>query len=961
MKNKQMMHNRGLFFLIMLIVAGILGLVYLAITGNGDQVFTDIVIGDAIAAMGNKSAEMRLVFTLAIGGVIAYAIHEYFLLRKDASINSKYDNQKISPQFEMLSLLAVVLIGPGIVYAKINSAILGSLIVVVIYFLFAREYVLHGVVFYYLAIYAVIAGFRIYVMLGGLKDITLSPIIWGATIVSLLILCMKDREKVLRHGILSLQMVIPFLLLLYISSRYEFEGKIITLHVPYRAQTLIWGLILMFAIEAGILIKRNWTHTEIPDKLISYGACISMMAYNRFNGDGAIMTIDMHHHFENVLGYSQVFEQKQRLFMEYVPVSGLYSLVEGAVFKLFGHGQMSNYYLSNNLFYLFVIILVIILLRAQAKASVVFLFAILFTVLDYNRVALILPTMLLLIMPRLVKNRNLWLKCWMLTSLVHGLYYPLLGAAVCVGFLPLGIFQIVTYAKSGELKRDSSSFTFWLWWLACLLPVMLAVPCLWGTYRHVRAMSGQSILADGIARFGQAAAGDFFPYLNNSSVRTILYLLFSFLLPVGLVWLSCAVVCKTAGLKLKKRKLCIQNMETACLGMSVLIMPLIAYTFTFVRMDAGRLYARNAGVLYAGAVILVVVACRYIKTDSFRLGIILAALLIPCAVNQLGVNEVGNHLNAYQEVPEGYIYVTMEDTGMERVGEGYISPDLLAQIIRYRDEYAQMDQDSSYLGTMPLYGFYYLMGVNGDSLLETTPIKGFEAVQETIDIARKNKTRIGSKMGWYENYYFYHWLLDSGEYYWSSELGLWIPNEGTYTIDEIHEKSKWAGMSPSDYNVGCSAGIMGNSMDSLQGVFAEVPVEYSMCQEGESCIIQLQDILNGEDADFIYLEFDGMEQEFEYTSAYSNEEVTGKLLRYFMRRKYNPGKQVEIRWLDDDMESHSMTCEMEKGKLLIPIGAGLRWLYHDHTMIQLSVTQGDTEVQIPEITQMKFLKLREVQ
>ena len=62
------------------------------------------------------------------------------------------------------------------------------------------------------------------------------------------------------------------------------------------------------------------------------------MACNRFSGNGAIISTDLHHPMEDIIGYSQVFELGQQLFSEYIPVSGMYSLVHGFLFEFLGHG-----------------------------------------------------------------------------------------------------------------------------------------------------------------------------------------------------------------------------------------------------------------------------------------------------------------------------------------------------------------------------------------------------------------------------------------------------------------------------------------------------------------------------------------------------------------------------------------------------------------------------------------------
>ena len=74
------------------------------------------------------------------------------------------------------------------------------------------------------------------------------------------------------------------------------------------------------------------------------------MIFNNYTGTGSIMSTDMHHPFENILMYTQVVELEQKLFSEYVPISGMYSIIHGIISHLFGNGQMSYYWLAFNIF-----------------------------------------------------------------------------------------------------------------------------------------------------------------------------------------------------------------------------------------------------------------------------------------------------------------------------------------------------------------------------------------------------------------------------------------------------------------------------------------------------------------------------------------------------------------------------------------------------------------------------------
>ena len=58
-------------------------------------------------------------------------------------------------------------------------------------------------------------------------------------------------------------------------------------------------------------------------------------------------------------------------------------------------------------------------------------------------------------------------------------------------------------------------------------------------------------------------------------------------------------------------------------------------------------------------------------------------------------------------------------------------------------------------------------------------------------------------------------------------------------------------------------------------------------------------------------------------------------------------------------ETHYMDCDMGQGKLLIPLGAGRQWLLNEHSYLNIYACSGDDIIDLPEVAEVKFLKLRE--
>ena len=419
------------------------------------------------------------------------------------------------------------------------------------------------------------------------------------------------------------------------------------------------------------------------------------------------------------------------------------------------------------------------------------LISLVFLVTDYNRVALIVPIILLLTWPKLIEKKNLWLKVWFLTSFIHALYYPVFGAAVCIGFAPLGIWQIVTYAKSGQLLKDVKTVKFWILWIICFIPVMLGSGLLLGTVKHMLAMGSQTIYADGIARFGQELPENFMAYISNLSFRLIIYYLFSYLIMISIIWLSVALFLRTGDVKLTKFKAGISNPEIAFTAISIALMMLISFSYTVVRFDYYDIYSRSDGVIRASFVVLIILLARYVyKNNRNVLWIFAFTIFIISAVAGEGYLKIDSDekLEAKYTVPEGYVYVANTEP---RLGECFLEEDTYSYITRTNDYLNTIGKDHTYLGIVDSFGLYYLCNTRGDSAMEIlNTIKGYSAVEETVEIIRANDTIVGMNISPLRNYYFYHWLVTSGDYYFDNDARLFYPNDGSLTKDEILQMHK---------------------------------------------------------------------------------------------------------------------------------------------------------------------------
>ena len=966
MRNKRKFRNSNVYFWSALVLlSSVFIIVYLSAFGNNDQKFTDIIVENVAKNADNKSAELQLLYILIFFGSLA-CIMRLIFTKNVCAISEIEKDKRIVEDCEISGFTICALlcfsIGYLVLFQGTNPLLTAAIILTIILFIMDKSLIVLGLCVFIIVAYAFLAIYRIYVTLGG----ELGTNYMMVTVISGLIMVIPLTKRYMRCALLRCamiaQLLLPWLLLVFIQSKYCYDEQIVKIKVPIPVYIFVTALIALFMLEAIYRLKKYWKNPKNLNLTICVGSCAAVMMFNFFQGKGAILQLDLHHAFERVIGYSEIFDLGMEPFKEYLPISGMYSIPYGATFKLFGNGNLSNFNVVTNVFFSIVIMFTIMLLCTHLDRSYVLLIATYLCFPDYCQYAFILPTMLLLINKRLIEKKNRWLKTWFFVSFLYGLYYPLYGTAVCVSFIPLGFWQIKKYIVSGEMKQDMKKISFWMWWMIYVIPVILCIPLLVGTFKHITALAGQSIYADGVARFGQMVPDSFLPYMNEHQVvRSIFFYVLSFLIPSLYVWVAFFATMQAGGISFDVRKVKIKHIKETCIGLSLVIMPPIAYTYTAIRMDINSLYARSVGPLLTGSILLIIYVNCYLKKQTVRFTVYCFAFIIALMCPRLGFNGNEEKMQAMYNVPAGYVYVDKDP--VDKMGEGFVSENVYNDLVMQWNKAQNLDRDKTYFGILPYFGDYYLFNMKGSASVEIYgTVRGYGAAKEVVDVLRRTNSIAGtSNMDTIINYYFYNWLLTSGEYCWEENLGAFFPVEKVMDHETTKKYNKDAGTGRSS-TIGQSASSLGSSFDNLKEVFSDPNVNLEI-QDGKTTVsLDFSKIIDGDDADFLYLEFDGV-LENHVNILYSDKEYeqkTGPIINLLTKNRYNPDTYVIVSWTDDNSEAHRMKCAMGKGRLLIPLGAGVKWLLHDHDHLTITVEKDEKQVEVPKILRAEMLKVREV-
>ncbi len=970
-KCKKLLAIEILFWLCLVVFGIIFTYVGLALWGNGLQKYTDVVYEYTAFFNSNKSAEIYLTYFLAIIG--AGAIFVFYGLR-NAALNDSYSENVIPLDDKRINIISVAILTSTVVYYVIwngtHPFLLTLLILLTIFCIIDKSYAIDGLVFFITSIYAITAIFRLYVYFGGDKRIDIMTVMILSSLITLLVFALEKRNKSNLYAKLFLieQVLIPFTLLVFLASAYKYMGEIMYLWAPGRIKSFVWICIVFFLFLAIFELKKRWNKKFEMEKSITFGTLCSIIIFNNYSGSGQIISSDTFHPFDNIIGFSQVVELGRKLFSEYIPVSGMYSIFQGAFLHYFGNDYYSYYYVSENIFYSMFSVAIVFFLKRYISTYWCLLVSLLIPVIRYNRVVLIAPIMILLANPRLINKRNLWIKVWILTSLLNGLYYPTYGAAVCIGFLPLGIFQIVSYYKT-NLLSDMKKIRFWLEWIISIMPIILCMPLLLGTIRHIKAMADQAVYSDGIARFGQTLPDNFLAYIQHIGVRLLVYDTFTFLIQASLIWVSVALSMKIGCISFENKRIKCKNPEASALCLSFGVALMVAFKFTLIRIDVNSIYARSAGIIYASALMIFLLCERYIHRPVFLYVMVAVSVFYVAVVSGEAIFRLNSSdkLNPYYTVADDYILV--DDGYVPRLGTCFVQKEAYDKIVAFYENTTVLDPENVYMGIEGNFISYYLSLIKGDSTLGIYNQKGYSATKETVDLMRRNGS-ITNRPDPFSQYYFYRWLLLSGEYVWSIEKGLFYPNTDCLTIDEIYLRHKNVSLAPDGRDLGRACTSWGSSMDTLAKIFQSSSAEVCVINEELSSKLQFSESVKGEDADFVYLEFDGMDQD--YTDILFNvsagkvseielqEEKKSWFNKNLMKRDYNRGTVVTVFWNDDSGNSHCLNCSMGRGKLLIPLGSSCNWLLNNHENLTITVKKGDEELPVPPITNAELLKIREM-
>lgn len=970
-------------FILVILVCFKLFLMLLPKIAGTFETFTDIIIETPALTGTNKSGELTLFWSTLVLGIVLLSVCVFFL-RKCSFTKPLFTHRStFFPPY--ISLLILPNIFYFFFYKKYSlPLLLGTILFTTAYFFIKTAYKEYFI-FTLLIYYATVGFFTLlcqFTEKGIITNRFLYFITGSLSIVSFICaLFFRSHSKLIfSRGILLTQCFLPFLLGIFVIDDYFYKGSLIT--IPYASGYYIFFGLLFFASILFLVyhLKRSWSHADtLPlAKLVCIVTPMLLFAYHSWSASPMYAQPDQHHHGEQMIPWQQIITLGREPYVEYTPVSGLFPMVIGAIQHILLGGTASDYSPAVSIFMTLICLITMFLIGKHTGNLWGLVFAVFFALPSYNRQYLVLPVLLLLTLPSLVKQHSLWLTVYIFTSFLSGLYYPLFGAALLLGLLPLGIRQLYCLIKNNTWKTDMKTPVFYISWLACLTPIIMSIPLLLNMLNHTLTYSSQTILADGIALLGQSSPDGFLPFIQNAALKNTCYVSIRFFLPLLGVWIFAYLF-----FYYYKKSTSLFLFALTAGGITLCI----SYTYTLVRADYGMVLSRTAPILISIVGIFLPVILLSLGKELplyFKRGLICLCFCLPfllyTKVEDMKFPNMWTYPNgeaalimdeesklfSYYEVPQLLLQaddLNIPDTAKEMLGRGFMVEDQSHYLHSY-DSVIQkcesVSSDTSYV-YMDGQGFYYYTNAAacGTGFLQAA--KGYDAQKELlINISKERPVFFSFDSA--SNYYIYYWLL-TNDYVYKASDGAFYPRE-LYTLlykeengDDIRD---FYDASFTGIELKMAPSSLGNSMDSLSHLFtnslklkqdltlnvvsAELSDVIKASNVSDSNILTLPHTIHGLDYDFL---------QFTLTATDDYTELPLDALVV-----------VSFQTTDGSTDTNNSRIYYQTGyygktgKLLFPVGMNPNWLLGTISNIRIHVISENTKGSFT-VSDCALLKLRQ--
>ncbi len=931
------------------------------------QKYYDIIL-EYVAIKGtNKSGEILAFWLSMFIGICAMFLFKFFWDKFKGSMVYSYESD-IRLDFLGIGIIFIPAFFNIIMKQEVNFFLLVAGVIYYVCYLFMNKknlkikevfLFLLSIYFFVLAIKAIVDKlFKSVSILNEREVYFLTMVIFISSIFYLKKRNFLGIEKI----ILFFQIPFPLSLLTLLTKNYSLNDKIFFINYTNRYKLLIIGIIILLIIVNIIQYKKKIKNKE--KVLVMLPTIITIFILHYYLAPSYIYTEDLWHNGEQMVQWQQVVEKKMQLYKEFSSSSGLFGMISGFFQNVVLQGTDLSFFAAKSLTNVLWATSIGILVYNLVGGNFALVLSLMVGIPFYNRPTMMFVALLVLLLPRLIKSPIRWIQVYIILSIFTLFYYPLNGAALILGAFPFSLVQLYVIYKEKKLKYEIKSVTFWIMNILITYTVFRTFKILLAMIRHIRLLSSQSELADGITLYNNSKpSGWFMRFLSDDRrfTDTIWYMfIFTVIISCVLIYVYFTYI-YLKGQKKQKLLTKLQSQGFLLLSSGCIALP-INYTYTIIRMDWADEYARSGRtiVLFMGFLLSIFLYNYGDKLLTKNIKIISIGLCLGFSymIQDIPLGKEIKSIERVYIVPDNYEYVDGDRINIPKLGKGFM-PDYLLQYITTADEMVNkaVEKDELFWPALSrefLYIFDSKTPTKIDSMYLT---KSFKSAEENLKSVINNPPALIIESVTYESYYVYRWILETGYIFYSyNGLNFWIrPDVYEKKFGNIVEARQKMHNDFPQQNLEKIPYSLGNSMSTLDKIFnnkREVKIEDLKININQMIgvsnnkfeieevtdpyiIINLPDIISGKDYDFIYLE------------------ISSKV-----KEKNVKDKKMQLYWSGDKpySENRSIKFDYGNGKFLIPVGVNLAWNFSDIKEIRIDFDDIDSGFEF-EIKSLEFLKL----
>lgn len=481
-------------------------------------------------------------------------------------------------------------------------------------------------------------------------------------------------------SLLLLQAAIPFLLFVFTSKDYIYQGKILTM---YKSTGLIILVVGLIALSWYMLFRRyqKLLKEREADKDTSYISVLSAAAlypiavyiswsqYTPWLG----FEVDDFHIGEVLLPWQQIIDFGKLPYVDFVPIHGLMEIAYGGLNELFyGHTAAT-------------IPLAVGLLTAIAVGLTflaIFLFAGPIPALllspfiggAMDRFYFLIPAVLFLSHPKVTGRSKVWLSVWIVVCLFSIFYNTVVGSGIALGSLPVAV-----YMGLKAFREERRWFKLFVGTLASIAFLILVISPLremaFGFIHYVIDNESTNEIANGIGLFQYNIRPTDLGFAANQFQWDLLKLSWMLVALIAAVLFVCALLPRQNNPNLVKQ----DNLHSKYVWL-VALLPITFFmigNWALVRIDPNVLSRTGALSYIALAVFLPLIIIGFISDSTRSVRILFVALIMGTVIGIAVVPDYNVWLTKpfnSEVINKDYTLVSGKEVGLPRLGELFADP-----------------------------------------------------------------------------------------------------------------------------------------------------------------------------------------------------------------------------------------------------------------------------------------------